>query len=319
MHSPHTIHGLGQLLPPPGRHNLVVCLDAARRLCEWLLTAGGRQAAVRECQRLQERLRDALAETPADGVATVQRLLAFLRRASAGEKARGGDIFFDPLDLARDPERFWRRVGWPEARAELRACHTLLLHEVQAAAPATSEDILAREGTCLFGVPAERFGVIHCYTVPWTDSPAITPPVVMIATRALVGDKGTSNAWHLVAEAEGIPLDAIRTHQADLERRVLQTFLRDLKESPRTWWLHWNMNSIQYGFPALAQRAKALKLGEVRFPEKRMLDLSEVLKVIAGEEFIPHPRLENLITLNEINDYELLDLPGLTAAFRTGD
>src|SRR5262245_40898539 len=135
MDSPQTIHGLGQVLPPPNRHNLVVCLDAARRLCEWLLTAGGRQPAVRECQRLQVRLRDALAEAPADSVATVQRLLAFLRRASACEKAPGGDIFFDPLDLARDPERFWRRVGWPEARAELRACHALLLQELQAATP----------------------------------------------------------------------------------------------------------------------------------------------------------------------------------------
>jgi hypothetical protein len=141
----------------------------------------------------------------------------------------------------------------------------------------------------------------------------------MIACRALATGKEDIFAWHLDAEAEGIPPGAIPARQPELERLLLQAFLRYVEESPRTWWLHWDLRSIQYGFPALAQRAKALGLGKVSFPDRRMIDLAAVLKQALGDDYVAHRRLQSLIELNGINDYELLDVPGLTAAFRAGD
>jgi hypothetical protein len=310
MDSDSTVHLLDQFLFPPDRHNLIVCLDAARWLCEWLLAGGRREPAVRECERIQGHLRDALPVAPGDSLATVQRLLIFLQRASAGQHAGGGGVFFDPLDLARDAEGFWRRVGGLKAQAELRACHALLLDELQAAVTPPAP---------MHGFPLERLWLVDYYTEPWVDVPAGTPPAVMIAIRALATGKGPAFAWHLVAEEEGIPPEAIPAHKADLERQVLGAFLRHLQGSPRIWWLHWGLHSIHYGFPALAQRAKALGLGDVRFPVRRVIDLAAVFKRALGEDYVPNGRLPHLIELNKVNAYELLDREELTAAFRDGD
>jgi hypothetical protein len=168
-------------------------------------------------------------------------------------------------------------------------------------------------------VCVERLKLVDYYTVPWEDVRAGTPPPVMIATLELATGKEEVFAWHLVAEVRGIRPEEIPSRKTELERQVLQEFSSYLRQNPRTWWLHWGLNGVSYGFPALAQRAKALNVGELRFPEGRMIDLAELFKRRLGEEYVPHKRLPSLIQLNTINRHELLDLPELTAAFRAGD
>jgi hypothetical protein len=79
----------------------------------------------------------------------------------------------------------------------------------------------------------------------------------------------------------------ILSKQGELERCVLADFHRHLSENPKSWWIHWGLNSVEFGFPALTQRAAALGLGEVRFPEQRRRNLAELLKQRLGDNYLP--------------------------------
>jgi hypothetical protein len=175
------------------------------------------------------------------------------------------------------------------------------------------------EGACLFGIRIDRFKLIDYYSVPWDDVPAQTPAPVMIATRDLATGKEEAFAWHLLAEAQGIPPQEIPSRWFDLERSALQSLFTHFQDNPKTWWLHWGLHGIEFGFPALAQRAKALDLGDLRFPERRSIDLAELLKNRLGEDYVPHNRLKNLILLNQINRLGLLEVTELTASYRAGE
>ena len=177
----------------------------------------------------------------------------------------------------------------------------------------------ASEGACLFGIRIDRFKLIDYYSVPWDDVPAQTPAPVMIATRDLATGKEEVFAWHLLAEAQGIPPQEIPSRRFDLERSALQSLFTHFQGNPKTWWLHWGLHGIEFGFPALAQRAKALGLGDQHLPERRSIDLAELLKNRLGEDYVPHNRLKNLILLNQVNCHGLLEVAELTAAYRAGE
>jgi biotin operon repressor len=174
-------------------------------------------------------------------------------------------------------------------------------------------------GASPLGIRTKRLRIVDYYTVPWEDVRAGTPAPVMIASRDLSTGLEEVFAWHLVAERQGIPPEEILTRQGDLERAVLIDFHRHVKESPRAWWVHWGLHSVEFGFPALIQRARALGLNELRFPVQRLRDLAGLLKQQLGDDYVPHKRFWSLIRLNNLNDHQLLDVDGLTAAFREGD
>jgi hypothetical protein len=176
-----------------------------------------------------------------------------------------------------------------------------------------------RNGDLPLVLRTKKVRIVDYYTVPWDDVRAGTPAAVMIASRELVTGMEEVFAWHLVAEREGIPPEQILCRRGDLEGRVLADFHGHVRENPKVWWIHWGLNSVEFGFPALVQRASALGLGEVRFPERRLLNLAELLKQRLGENYVPHKRLGNLIRLNDLNDHQLLDQAGLAEAFRAGD
>lgn len=45
-----------------------------------------------------------------------------------------------------------------------------------------------------------RLRVVHCYTAPWEDSPAVTPHVLMLAALDLPSGVVFTAAVHLAAE-----------------------------------------------------------------------------------------------------------------------
>jgi hypothetical protein len=104
------------------------------------------------------------------------------------------------------------------------------------------------------GIRTKRLRIVDCYTVPCEDVRAGTPAPVMIASRDPSTGMEEVFAWHLVAERQGIPPEEILPRQDDLERAVLEDFHRHVKNSPRAWWVHWGLHSIEFGFPALIQR-----------------------------------------------------------------
>lgn len=72
-------------------------------------------------------------------------------------------------------------------------------------------------------------------------------------------------------------------------------------------WVHWNMNSALYGFPAIAQRALALGVAPVEVAARNGINLATVLKRTLGDAYAPHPRLESLIRMNGVSNHGWLD------------
>lgn len=168
------------------------------------------------------------------------------------------------------------------------------------------------------GNRTKRLHLIDYYTVPWSDVPAGTPPVVMIASKEFATGRETLFAWHLLAEQKRMSPDDIRSHQGELERLLLEEFAGFLAANPKARWVHWGLDSIDYGFPALKQRAAfhGVELGVV---PQTLYNLSNKLKTTYGRHYIPHPRLRSLVTLNQINQFQWLSTDELTAAYQRGE
>src|SRR5262249_31472812 len=169
------------------------------------------------------------------------------------------------------------------------------------------------------GAAAARARNFPYYHPPRGETaPAGTPPPVMIVVRDWYTEKETVFAWHLAAEAAAISTREIVLRAAELERHVLTAFSQYLTAHRKARWLHWGLNDIRYGFPALSQRMVALSLGQVDVPPGREVDLARHFKWELGEQYVPHKRLTSLVKLNEINSHGWLDLAALTAAYREG-
>src|SRR4051794_38924389 len=130
-----------------------------------------------------------------------------------------------------------------------------------------------------------RLKIVHCYTSPWDDVPHGTPSPLMIAALDFATDREDVFAVHLTAERRGIPAVEIPQRLLDLEREMLEEFYGLVRSTSRHRWLHWNMGSISYGFPALAQRFCALGGTPVDVPHNRLINLARVLKAALGETY----------------------------------
>jgi hypothetical protein len=85
------------------------------------------------------------------------------------------------------------------------------------------------------------------------------------------------------------------------ERYVLESFYSFLREHEDARLIHWNMNSADFGFQALANRyARVLgKEPPSTHADGRLIDLDEVIGLGYGRDFAEHPRLINLARLND--------------------
>src|SRR5262249_1155453 len=186
--------------------------------------------------------------------------------------------------------------------AARRDVHTL--RPARVAGPAKGESRMVRTdaGDRMRRSSLRRVKLIHCYTTPWADVPDGTPAPLMIATLDLATSRENVFALHLVAERRGIPPIEIPGRRQELEREVWEEFY-GLVRSAKNWrWVHWNMVSVVYGFPALAHRLQALGGTPAEIPQHRVINLAEALKRAFGDDYVPHPRLENLIRLNDLSE-----------------
>ena len=84
-------------------------------------------------------------------------------------------------------------------------------------------------------------------------------------------------------------------------------------------WLHWNMRDGNYGFAALEHRHTVLGGTPFRIPDDAKIDLPMVLKDIYGPVVVPHPRLENLVELNQLSRLGWLSGAEEAEAFQRGE
>lgn len=126
-------------------------------------------------------------------------------------------------------------------------------------------------------------------------SPRITSIAVMHAGSSTMH----SFSIHLAAEELKTPINKIESHYDIIESQMLKDFYCFVRSHQEHYWVHWNMRDINFGFEAIAHRHKVLT-GEnaPHIPDEKRLCLPTLITSIFGHDYVPHPRMNNLMELN---------------------
>ena len=163
--------------------------------------------------------------------------------------------------------------------------------------------------------------VIHYSCESFHDRPdGASPRITSIAVRNLSTAVTKSFSIHQVAEKQGkLPANEIKANYDSLELEMLKEFFDYLDSNRTSWWVHWNMRDMNYGFPALAHRLTVLGGSPSQIPEERLFDLGKSMKDLYGENYAGHPRLTVLRDLNGISDLDFMDGKQEANAFENDD
>lgn len=144
--------------------------------------------------------------------------------------------------------------------------------------------------------------VIHYSCESFYDRPDRTSPrITSIAVRNLSTGQTESFSIHQIAERDKkLSIKEIETHYDELEKKMLEEFYNYAKDHQNHIWLHWNMRNINYGFAALEHRYQVFDGKPVEIHESYRRDLSLLLKQLYGDNYIHHPRLENIVEKNSL-------------------
>jgi len=67
--------------------------------------------------------------------------------------------------------------------------------------------------------------------------------------------------------------------------------------------IHWNQNAKYYGIDHICHRYKTLTGREIALEYPNEIDLPSTLIDLLGDDYVPHPRLDSLATLNNIKGH----------------
>ena len=158
----------------------------------------------------------------------------------------------------------------------------------------------------LFANPAQVC-IIHYSCESFYDRPdGRSPRITSIALRNLESGQTDSFSIHQVAERQHLDPGQITHNYDDLERQMLREFSGHIAGHRGMKYLHWNMRDVNFGFQALHHRASVHGVELHHIPEVDRHDLSRLLVDMYGVGYVGHPRLENLLTFNEIKALDFL-------------
>lgn len=180
----------------------------------------------------------------------------------------------------------------------------------RAAAQSTLDAVLANRRSAL---------TIH-YSSQGFEGDKVTssPHVNSIAVRNIGTGQTVSFALHLSAELTGTE-EGNADDLPRLEKHLLDRFYEFVRSHLDYQWVHWNMRDINYGFPALAHRYRALGGTPADIPESNLMDLARLLKDYYGEKYAEHPRLTSLARMNDVNLTDYLTGQEESDAFARGE
>lgn len=146
-----------------------------------------------------------------------------------------------------------------------------------------------------------------------------SPRITSIAVRNLDNGQTQSFSLHYEAERDKINFHKIEQKADYLEKRMLCAFYQFVQSRPNHKWLHWNMRDINYGFDAIAHRYRILEGEPTDIPEAQRYDLARILPAIYGSEYAEHPRMKNIIEMNQMTNQDFLDGEQEAEAFKNGE
>jgi hypothetical protein len=133
-----------------------------------------------------------------------------------------------------------------------------------------------------------------------------TPRVTSIAIRSYDTGQTDSFSIHKAAEKMHIKVADIDKHYDELEFQMLSEYFEYIKEHKGYKWLHWNMRDINYGFKAIEHRYEVLGGEPIIILDNDKIDVARLFISKYGVRYISHPRMENLLELNNIQPKDFL-------------
>jgi hypothetical protein len=92
-----------------------------------------------------------------------------------------------------------------------------------------------------------------------------------------------------------------------IEKHMLDRFFEYVRNSDWvSYWVHWNMRDVNYGFSALEHRYRVLGGDPSVIPDIKKFDLARGLVAKYGKRYAGHPRLQSLMKINRITDKSFL-------------
>lgn len=155
--------------------------------------------------------------------------------------------------------------------------------------------------------------IIHYSCESLGDLPnGSSPRITSIAIRNFETGQTDSFSIHKAAERKGISLVEIKQHYDDLELDMLEEYMKYIANHNNSFFIHWNMRDIGYGFQAIEHRFMVLqnKKGKTAIPQpisdSCKIDLSLLFVKKYGGRYIEDPRIVNLIEKNNLNPRDFL-------------
>lgn len=126
-----------------------------------------------------------------------------------------------------------------------------------------------------------------------------SPRITSIAVLHIASSTMHSFSIHLIAEIKKISRVEIHNHYDDLEAIMLEDFYKFVQDHQGSYWLHWNMTNINFGFDALEHRYRVLTdKTPPKVDDSKKYNLSSLVSEIYGKNYVDHPKMPNLMELN---------------------
>jgi len=166
---------------------------------------------------------------------------------------------------------------------------------------------------------ADRFYLIHYSSERLFDEAegALSPRITSIVVMHYQSGQIQSFALHAVAETLNIPREQVSDRYDDIERELLTRFFDFIRDRRQSYWIHWNMRSLVFGFEHLEHRYRILTGHEAPIiPIEVRLNLNDIFKARYGPEYSPDPKLKNLMALQGDMPKQFMEGAEESEAFR---
>lgn len=146
----------------------------------------------------------------------------------------------------------------------------------------------------------ENFFIIHYSCQNLNDNnDGLSPRITSIAVSHFATEQSVSFSTHAVAEELGIARSEVIARFDEVERALLQKFFAFVRDRRGSYWVHWNMRNATYGFEHLEHRYIVLGMRDASIvPVEYRINLNDMISDHYGSDYVPHPKLPNLMELN---------------------
>jgi hypothetical protein len=131
------------------------------------------------------------------------------------------------------------------------------------------------------------------------DKDSLSAKITSISVLHYSTGQTISFSTHAIAEEKDIPREKIKDNFEDIEKELLSRFFKFSGERNDVFWVHWNMDSLTYGFEHLEHRFKCLTKSDAPIVRvESRINLSHILSSRYGDNYVKNPKMANLVEAN---------------------